>query len=98
MSIRPPRSFVDASLLAELRDPSRGVRKVAIHKRRERYTVGGCLAERTEIAADGRATRSVAIEDEDPARVWGAVRELGLERSENLSYPRGLKRLLDLPG
>jgi hypothetical protein len=30
--------------------------------------------------------------------VWEAVRDLGLERSENLSHPRGLKRLLDLAG
>jgi exopolyphosphatase/guanosine-5'-triphosphate,3'-diphosphate pyrophosphatase len=51
----------------------------------------------TELAADGRTTRTVAIESEDPARVWAAVREMGLERFENLSYPRGLKRLLGLP-
>jgi exopolyphosphatase/guanosine-5'-triphosphate,3'-diphosphate pyrophosphatase len=51
----------------------------------------------TEVAADGRATRTVAIEGEDPARVWAAVREMGMERFENCSYPRGLKRLLGLP-
>ena len=28
-----------------------------------------------------------AIEGEDPARVWAAVREMSLERFENLSYP-----------
>jgi len=37
------------------------------------------------------------IESEDPARVWAAVRQMGLARFENLSYPRGLKRLLALP-
>jgi exopolyphosphatase/guanosine-5'-triphosphate,3'-diphosphate pyrophosphatase len=82
---------------AELTHPSRGVRAVPIHKKRQRYAVGGCLAEMTELAADGRTTRTVAIESEDPVRVWAAVREMGLERFENLSYPRGLKRLLGLP-
>ena len=84
-------------LEALLAEPSRGVRAVAIHKRRQRYEVGGCLAEVTRVLADGRATRSVAIELEDPERVRAAVRELGLERYENLSYPRGLRRLLGLP-
>jgi exopolyphosphatase/guanosine-5'-triphosphate,3'-diphosphate pyrophosphatase len=81
---------------AELTHPSRGVRAVAIRKDRRRYTVGGCPAELTELTADGRTTKTVAIESEDPARVWAAVREMGLEGFENLSYPRGLKRLLDL--
>ena len=85
------------AMQAELTHPSRGVRAVAIHKKRQRYTVGGCLAEITELTADGQATRTVAIELEDPARVWAAVQEMGLERFENLSYPRGLKRLLGEP-
>jgi hypothetical protein len=49
------------------------------------------------VIADGRTTRTVAIEFEDPARVQAAVREMGLDRLENLSYPRGLKRLLGFP-
>ena len=82
------------SMQAALTDPSRKVRAVRIHKKRQRCTVGGCPAEMTEVTADGRATLTVAIESEDPARVWAAVREMSLERFENLSYPRGLKRLL----
>jgi len=97
----PPLPLQDTYALepmqAELTHPSRGVRALSMHKKRRRYTVGGCLAEMTEVAADGRAARTVAIEGEDPARVWAAVREMSLERFENLSYPRGLKRLLGLP-
>lgn len=85
------------STQAELTHPSRGVRAVPVHKKRQRYTVGGCLAEMAELTADGRTTRTVAIELEDPARVWAAVRELDLQRFENLNYPRGLKRLLGGP-
>lgn len=76
---------------------SRGVRAVPIHKTRLRHTIGGCIAEVTELTADGRSTRTVAIELEDAERVWAAVREMGLERFENLNYPRGLKRLLGWP-
>lgn len=97
-----PLSVQDAyaleSMQAELTHRSRSVRAVPIHKKRQRYTVGGCAAEMTELVADGRATRTVAIESEDPARVRAAVREMALERFENLSYPRGLKRLLSSRG
>ena len=51
----------------------------------------------TELIADGRPTRTVALEFEDPAIVLAAVQEMGLGRFENVSYPRGLKRLLDVP-
>jgi exopolyphosphatase/guanosine-5'-triphosphate,3'-diphosphate pyrophosphatase len=82
---------------AELTHPSRGVRVVRVHKKRQRYSVDRCLAEMTEVIADGRATRTVAIEFEDPAAVRAAVQQMGLGRFENVSYPRGLKSLLGFP-
>jgi len=81
-------------LQAELTRAPRRVRVVRVHKRRRRYVVDGCGAEMTDVAADGKAIRTVAIEHEDPARVLVAVREMGLDRFENVSYPRGLRQLL----
>jgi exopolyphosphatase/guanosine-5'-triphosphate,3'-diphosphate pyrophosphatase len=83
-------------LQAELMQPSRGVRAVQVHKRRLRYTINGCTAEMTDVVVDGKPTRTVAIELEDAARVLAAVREMALDGFENISYPRGLKRLLGL--
>ena len=95
--LSPREVYTLEQVQAELTHPSRGVRAVRVHKRRQRYTVGECLAEMTELTADGHAIRTVAIEFEDPARVHAAVQEMGLGQFENLSYPRGLKRLLGLP-
>ena len=95
--LSPREVYTLEQMQAELTHPSRGVRAVRVHKRRQRYTVGECLAEMTELTADGHAIRSVAIEFEDPERVHTAVQEMGLGQFENLSYPRGLKRLLGLP-
>jgi exopolyphosphatase/guanosine-5'-triphosphate,3'-diphosphate pyrophosphatase len=81
--------------LAELVEPSDAVRVVRVHKRRARYPLGGCMAEVVDLEADGRSTRSIAVESEDPAAVIGAVRGLGLDRQGNTSYPRGLAALLD---
>jgi exopolyphosphatase / guanosine-5'-triphosphate,3'-diphosphate pyrophosphatase len=71
------------------------VRAVQVHKRRTRYTVGGCMAELSEVVANGKPTRTVAVESEDAAAVIRAVRELGLGGYTNTSYLRGLTALID---
>jgi len=71
------------------------IRVVKVHKRRTRYTVGGCMAELSEVVANGKPTRTIAVESEDAAGVMRAVRELGLSGYTNTSYPRALVALID---
>jgi exopolyphosphatase/guanosine-5'-triphosphate,3'-diphosphate pyrophosphatase len=52
------------------------------------------MAEVTEVRADERPTRTVAIEADDPDRVLATVRDLGLASPPNVCYPRGLKALV----
>jgi exopolyphosphatase/guanosine-5'-triphosphate,3'-diphosphate pyrophosphatase len=75
--------------------PGSGIRTVKVQKRRTRYTVGGCMAERSEVVANGKPTRTVAVESEDAGAVIAAVRGLGLGGYVNTSYPRGLAALID---
>jgi exopolyphosphatase/guanosine-5'-triphosphate,3'-diphosphate pyrophosphatase len=77
--------------LAVLAAPERGVRAVAVHKRRLHYTLGGCMTEVTDVEAAGRKIRTIALESEDAERVAATVRELGLADRGNTSYPRWLK-------
>ncbi|HSD49435.1 MAG TPA: Ppx/GppA family phosphatase [Actinomycetota bacterium] len=98
LSLASPRAGDDYTLdrfVAELVEPSGSVRPVRVHKRRARYTVGGCMAELSDIGAGGRSTRTIAIESEDPAAVIAAVRDVGLDGYVNTSYPVGLARLVD---
>jgi len=81
-------------LLDEVVRPRTDLRAVDVHKLRRRYTIGGCMAEWTDVRADDASTRTIAVETEDAARVIATVRELGLESRPNTSYPRGLKALL----
>ena len=60
-----------------------------------RYTVEGCMAELSDITANGMPTRTLAVESEDADAVVRAVEGLGLGGYENISYPRGLAALLD---
>ena len=78
----------------ELARPA-GVRPVRVHKRRARFTTGGCIGELSEVVGDGRPTRTIAIEATDPAAVIAAVREVGLGDYLNTSYPLALRALLE---
>jgi exopolyphosphatase/guanosine-5'-triphosphate,3'-diphosphate pyrophosphatase len=81
-------------LVAELIEPSPELRAVEVHKHRQHYTVGGAMAELSEIRAAEGAKRTIAIESEDPALVVAAVQELGLPLRPNVCLARGLKALV----
>jgi exopolyphosphatase/guanosine-5'-triphosphate,3'-diphosphate pyrophosphatase len=88
-------SYDLGQFIDELAVPSGRIRAISVQKRRTRYTVGGCMAELSNVVADGKATRTIAVESEDAAAVIAAVRSLGLGGYTNTSYPRGLAALVD---
>ncbi len=88
-------SYSLAEFVAEFTGGTTGIRAVNVHKRRTRYTVNGCMAELSDVVADGRATRTIAVEAQDPAAVVATVREMGLGGWVNTDYPKGLAALLD---
>jgi exopolyphosphatase/guanosine-5'-triphosphate,3'-diphosphate pyrophosphatase len=67
-----------------------------VHKRRVHYRLGGCMVELSEVAAEGRSTRTIAVEAEDPELVTATVRELQLAGRPNVCLARGLKTMLGL--
>jgi exopolyphosphatase / guanosine-5'-triphosphate,3'-diphosphate pyrophosphatase len=89
-----PRGYTLRDILDEVVGPTPDLLAVEVHKRRERYTIGGCAAEMTEVRTGSATTRTIAIESEDPARVIEKVRELGLAARANVSFASGLKALL----
>ena len=99
-ALREPTPAMDRAeytldqFLDELIAPTEGVSAVRVHKRRVRYTIGGCTSEVTNVIADGRQTRTIAIEGEDAAAVIAAVRGAGLGDFVNTPYPAGLRALL----
>jgi len=99
LSVAQPSLDQDAytldEFLAALAESSVDVRAVNVHKRRVRYAFGGCKAEIADVEADGRTTRTIAVESEDASAVVAAVRSVGLDTHVNTSYPQGLAALLD---
>ena len=71
------------------------LRAVAVHKRRVRYSIAGCMAELSDVVADGKRTRSVAIESAAPNAVVALVSAMGLGGWTNTNYRRGLPALID---
>jgi len=84
-----PTEFVDW-----LARTSPDVLAVGVHKRRERFTLRGCMAELTDVHTSDASTRTLALESEDATRVIAAVHGLGLDDRPNVSFPRGLKTLV----
>jgi len=80
-------------LLDELVRPNDDLLAVQVHKTRRRFTLGGCMTELTDVTTDRGATRTIAVESEDPALVIATVRELGLAARPNVCLARGLKAL-----
>ncbi len=83
--------------LAAIAAASPGVVAVPVQKTRRHFTIGGCMAELTDLRSGERSVRTIAIESEEPARVVAAVRELGLSGRENVSVPRALLALRSAP-
>lgn len=88
-------SYTFDEFIAVFTQPGGVIRRVDVHKRRVRYTVGGCTAEFSDVLANGKPTRTIAVESPDAAAVMRAVRELGLGGYSNTSYSRGLAALID---
>ena len=80
--------------LDEVVGPHPDLLAVEVHKRRERYTFGGCMAEVSEIRTGRGSTYTVAIESEDAKRVIQTVRDVGLASRPNVSLVRGLKAMV----
>jgi exopolyphosphatase / guanosine-5'-triphosphate,3'-diphosphate pyrophosphatase len=91
-------AYTMEQFVEELVEPEPRLRRVFVNKRRSRYTIDGCMAEMTEVVADGKKIRTVALELEDPARVIATVRKVGLGGFKNINYPQGLKQLIGMKG
>jgi exopolyphosphatase/guanosine-5'-triphosphate,3'-diphosphate pyrophosphatase len=90
-----PKGYTLDEFLEQFAAPGGAMRAVEVHKRRIRYTVGGCTAELSDVIANGRPSRTIAVESVDAAGVIRAVRDLGLAGYRNTSYPFGLAALID---
>jgi exopolyphosphatase/guanosine-5'-triphosphate,3'-diphosphate pyrophosphatase len=99
-ALRQPAPTVSAEvatledLLAALGSPASGVVATTVKKRRVRYTIGGCTAERSDVEIGGKPARTIAIEDPDPEKVITAVRDIGLGDYLNRSYAAGIPSVL----
>ena len=88
----PATTYTFRELLAEVVDPHPDLLAVEVHKRRTRYTIGGCMAELTEVRTEQASTRTFAIESEDAALVLTTVRDSAWPRGRTSASPAGSRR------
>ena len=89
-------SYTLDQLVDEVVGPVEDLLAVPVHKHRAHHLLDGCRTELTELRSHAQTTRTIAVEDEDPALVRSTVEGLGLWSRPNTSVPRGLAQLLGL--
>jgi hypothetical protein len=67
---------------------------VNVTKWRRRYTVDDCAAEIADVSIADHQLQTAAVESTDLRAVREAYRMLGLDRYDNISYPRAVRRAL----
>jgi exopolyphosphatase/guanosine-5'-triphosphate,3'-diphosphate pyrophosphatase len=55
-------SYTLDAFIEAFAQPGGAIRRVDVHKRRVRYTIGGCTGEVSEVVANGKPTRTIAVE------------------------------------
>jgi len=90
----PEGEYSEERVLDEVVAQTPDLLAIDVHKHREHYTVGGAMAELSEVRTDEATRRTIAVESEDPGRVVAGVRELGLGSRRNVNMPRGLEALV----
>lgn len=87
-------NYFSEDLFEEVVKPHPDLAGVEVEKRREFYTVNGCVAELAEVTITGRQFQTAAIESVDLESLRHARHLTGLDRHENVSYPEMLRRCL----
>lgn len=87
--------YTAEDFLADVAGDNGPLRRVDVHKRRVRYVVNGCTSEVTDLTANDRPTRTIAIESTDQAAVLDAVGAMGLGGYRNINYTDGLAAVID---
>ena len=83
-------------LIDEVVAPHDDLLSVPVRKHRVHHMLDGCMTELTDVRSASRTTRTIAVEDEDPALVRSTVEALELSSRPNISVPHGLIQLLGL--
>ena len=67
------------------------LKAVDVFKNRHGYKINETIVELAYLKFDGKPINTVAVEHEDPARVYETVKMLKLDKFENINYLRALK-------
>jgi hypothetical protein len=67
------------------------LKAVDVFKNRHGYKINETIVELAYLKFNGKPINTVAVEHEDPARVYETVKMLKLDKFENINYLRALK-------
>jgi exopolyphosphatase / guanosine-5'-triphosphate,3'-diphosphate pyrophosphatase len=100
LDIRPPHlsraRYEKDEFLNEVIGPEPEIVIVELSKVRFRFSLLTCMAEFTVVRFNDMTRETVAVESADPDELLRLIHEIGLDRAENVSYVRYIKRMLGI--
>lgn len=90
--VEPDLKFNGDELIATMRDYPE-IFPVEVVKKRNTFLFKGCMAEVSEVIANGAFLHTVCLESEEKQSVMEAVKALGFTERENVSYLKAFGRL-----
>ncbi len=82
------------AFISKMIDTNSDLKAVGVFKKRYGYMIEGATVEIADLTIDGKAIRTTAVEDADPALVTRLVEKLGLSGYENISYIKAMRRMV----
>lgn len=84
-------SYTYEQYLEEVVAPCEDLEIVDVYKERSIYVINLAIVEIAEVTFNGVPTRTICVEHEDPQNVINTVRQLSLDRYENINYLHTMK-------
>lgn len=89
-------SFSLVELVREVIGTHSRVAAAWVEKKRWKFRIDGCRVEFDEVKVNGAVLQTVAAESEDAGHLLRVIDRLELENSENVSYPRAVRRVMGI--
>jgi hypothetical protein len=90
------QEYTFEQFIKELVQPNELLKAVNVKKTRHITVINECIVETAETEFNGIPLKTICIEHIDPQNVINTVRQLGLEKYENINYIKAMKKAVGI--
>jgi len=88
--------FSQREFLRLIGEQASSLQAVRVRKRRFGYLINGTICERAEVLINGARVVTLSCESTEIEQIEKAIREVGLEKYQNINYLQAIKRVIGM--